>query len=207
LVTLALVASFGGGICGCSSSTTSGSSSGSSGGSSSGSSGATAPDGGGGVPGIPAVDAGETRDAAPPTDDGTSLAGNLGKLGAAKPTVSSLVISNSGETLIYMSSVAITCETVKTSRWLGSLAAGSQVVEVVVRGAPTVGTVMVPPGEVNYAGGGKSSSYEVNADSGSIVFTKAVANGPVEGTLSAKYGSDSLTGSFHAEFCAGGQGY
>jgi hypothetical protein len=136
------------------------------------------------------------------------LTGKLGALGTVKPTVSSLWISNSGETLVYMSSAPLTCEQLKTSRWLGAATAGSQVIEIVVRGAAKVGDVAVPPGEVNFAQGGKSSSYEVTADSGSITFTKAEATGVVEGTLTATYaGGDSVSGSFHAEYCAGGQGY
>jgi hypothetical protein len=141
-----------------------------------------------------------------PVSGATALTGTLGTLGAVKPTVSSLWISNSGETLIYMSSGALTCDQLKVSRWLGSTTAGSQVVEIVIKGAPKVGDYPVPPSEVNYAQGGKSSSYEVNADSGKISFTKADAQ-VVEGTVSATYGSNSITGTFHAEFCAGGQGF
>lgn len=144
---------------------------------------------------------------APPAGT-TSLTGTLGMLGAVKPTVSSFVISNSGETLIYMSSAALTCPQIMVSRWLGMATAGSQVVEIVVPGAPKVGTVQVGPGEVNYAAGGKSSAYEVNAQSGSITFTAAMVNGPVQGTVMATYaGGGNVMGTFSAEFCAGGQGY
>jgi hypothetical protein len=136
----------------------------------------------------------------------TSLTGTLSTLGALQPTVSSLWISNSGETLIYMSSAAITCNQLTVSRWLGSTTADSQVVEIVIQGAPKVADYPVPPNEVNYASGGKSSSYEVNADSGKISFT-AIDAQVVEGTVTATYGSKSLSGTFHAEFCANGQGY
>ncbi len=129
-------------------------------------------------------------------------------LGAAQPTVSSLVISNSGETLIYLSSAPITCTMLQTSRWLGSATAGSQVVELIIKGDPTVNTFAVPPGEVNYAPGGKSSANEIGADSGSITFTKAMKAGPVAGSFSAKYADGSeISGTFAAEFCAMGQGY
>jgi hypothetical protein len=137
---------------------------------------------------------------------GTSLSGTLGELGAVQPIVASLWIQNSGETLIYMSTAPITCDQLKTSRWLGGTAKGSQVVEIVIKGAPKVADYPVPPGEVNYAAGGKSSSYEVNADSGKITFTKADAT-TVEGTVTATYASGNVSGTFHAEFCAGGQGY
>ncbi len=174
--------------------------------------------------GTPGSDAGSTADAGSSqggndsgakTDSGsvvntgtTALTGTLGTLGAVQPTVSSLWISNSGESLLYLSSAPITCEQLKTSRWLGSVAKGAQVVELVLKGDPTTGTLKVPPAEVNYAGGGKSSSYEVGATSGSITFTKAEPKGVVEGTLNAAYdGADTLSGAFHAVFCDGGQGY
>lgn len=147
---------------------------------------------------------------APPSGsaDATTITGTLGKLGAAKPIVSSLFIQNSGETLVYMSSATITCELLTNSRWLGSVEAGSQVVEIVIPGAPKVAKVAVPPGEVNYAAGGKSSSYEVNADSGTISFTKVTDKSVVEGTFTASYADkNTLKGTFHAEFCDGGQDY
>lgn len=137
------------------------------------------------------------------------MTGKLGMLGAVQPIVSSVVISNSGETLVYLATAKIDCTTVATSRWLGSLPAGSQVVELVIKGNPSSGqTVMVPPGEVNYAPGGKSSAYEVVADSGSITFTSAKAMGPVEGTFNASYADGStVTGTFNASFCPMGQNY
>jgi hypothetical protein len=96
------------------------------------------------------------------------------------------------------------------SRWLGSFTADAQVVEIVIKGAPKVGTAVnvgLLGGEVNYAAGGKSSAYEVSAMSGSITFTKSEPMGVVEGTVMATYAMGSVMGTFHAEFCAGGQGY
>lgn len=156
-----------------------------------------------------ATDTASSDDTAPAAETGagtTALTGTLGALGAVKPTATSLWISNSGETLVYMSSAPITCDMLKTSRWLGSAPAGAQVVEIVIKGAPKLQEYPVPPGEVNYAQGGKSSSYEINADAGKIVFTKADAT-VVEGTVTATYAMGSVSGTFHAEFCAGGQGY
>lgn len=145
---------------------------------------------------------------APAGDGGTALSGNLGALGPLQATVSSLFISNSGETLIYMSSAPITCDQLKVSRWLGGATKGSQVVEIVFRGPPTVGTIQVPPGEVNYAAGGRSSASEVLADSGSITISKAEPNVAVEGAVTAKYaGGAAIDGPFRATFCAEGQGY
>jgi hypothetical protein len=151
-------------------------------------------------------------DAATTTDAGsaeTSLTGTLGALGAVQPVVSSLVIAHSGETIIYMSTSKIACSDLAESRWLLKLPAGSQVVEIVIKGAPKLQKYAVPSAEVNYAPGGKSSSYEKNAASGSITFTEGAANAAVSGTVTATYNSPagSVSGDFHAEFCAGGQEY
>ena len=69
----------------------------------------------------------------------TELSGHLGELGDLKPTVSSLVIENSGEILIYLSSAALSCQQLTVSRWLGSVEPGAQVVEIVVPSERAVG--------------------------------------------------------------------
>ena len=137
----------------------------------------------------------------------TEVTGKLGDLGEAKPMVSSLYISNSGETLVYLATNPLSCNGLTISRWLGQTPADTQVIEDIVKGDPTVQTYAVPPGEVNYAKGGRSSSFEVNADSGSIEFVTAKVNELVEGQFSAKYGADTVSGTFHATFCDGGQDY
>ena len=139
----------------------------------------------------------------------TSLTGTLGALGDVQSTVASFVISNSGETLVYLSSKPLTCELlmVEGGRWLPKLEGGGQVVEIVVKGAPKLGRVGVGPAEVNYAPTGMSSSHETGARSGSVTFTKSEPMGVVEGHVDATYASGNLTGVFHAEFCPGGQQY
>lgn len=157
----------------------------------------------------------DEADAAPSdnsTDDGpTQLSGTLGSLGEVKPTVSSFVISNSGETLIYLSSAPLTCELLmqEGGKWLSKVDQGSQVIEIVVKGTPKLGITKVGPAEVNYAPGGKSSSYEESASTGSVTFTTSEAKGVVAGTVSAVYSGPkgNVEGTFHAEFCAGGQQY
>lgn len=141
----------------------------------------------------------------------TMLSGELGELGALKPTVSSLVIENSGEVLIYMSSATLTCPQIMVSRWLGGVEAGAQVVEIVVPSELAVDTVAVEEGgaEVNYAAGGKSSAYEKSAIAGHVTVTKSLPGTVVEGTFTATFAdaADSVKGRFQAEFCEGGQGY
>ena len=139
--------------------------------------------------------------------DGTEITGTIGSLGSAQPTVSSLMISNSGETLIYLSSGMLTCDQLTVSRWLGGTATGTQVIEFVFEGAPATGTLDVPPAEINFAPGGMSSSHEVSASSGVISFESAEATSMVAGTFDARQGSDEFSGFFHATFCANGQGY
>jgi hypothetical protein len=95
-------------------------------------------------------------------------------------------------------------------RWLLMLPGDAQVLEVVVRGTAKVGTLQIAPAEANYAQGGKSSSTETVASSGSLTFTKVEAKGVIEGMVSASYssifgGSGDVMGTFHADFCQGGQ--
>lgn len=155
---------------------------------------------GGSSPTTPTLDA-------PADPTGTTISGTLGSLGPVQKTVSSFVISNSGETLIYLGSDTLTCDELTVSRWLGMTKAGTQVVELVFKGDPKVGDIQVPPGEVNFAPGGMSSAHETGADSGVISLTTAEVHGNVAGTFDATYGSDSIAGTFHATFCANGQGY
>ena len=139
---------------------------------------------------------------------GSQVTGTIGALGPAQPIVSSLYIENSGETLIYLSSDTLTCEQLTVSRWLGGTAAGTQVVELVFEGTAAPGDIQLPPGEVNYAPGGMSSAHELGAASGTITFTSVQDQAAVAGSFHASLGSnDTITGVFHATFCANGQGY
>jgi hypothetical protein len=145
----------------------------------------------------------------PDAGGSATVTGTLGALGPVQPIVSAIVITNSGETLVYLTTAPIDCTTVQASRWLGTLPAGSQVIEIVMKGNPMDGqTVMVPPGEVNYGPGGMSSAYEVNASSGSVMYMSATAMGPVVGSFMASYADGSaVSGTFNATFCANGQNY
>ena len=89
--------------------------------------------------------------------------------------------------------------------------ADAQIVEIVVKSTVGTGTVAVGRGgaEVNYAKGGRSSSYEQVASAGSVTFVINDAMGVAEGSVTASYDSPAgnVEGTFHAEFCDGGQGY
>ncbi|HNI36523.1 MAG TPA: hypothetical protein PLV93_14070, partial [Microthrixaceae bacterium] len=144
-------------------------------------------------------------------DTETLLMGELGDLGEIEPTVASIMIENSGETLVYLSSVSLTCAQLMVSRWLGDVAVGAQIIEIVVPSTRASGTVAVEEGgaEVNYAAGGKSSAYEVAATDGHVTFTQSEPGVKVVGTVEASYaGADAeVRGRFYATFCPGGQGY
>lgn len=142
---------------------------------------------------------------------GNDLTGMLGALGAVQPIKAGWATTNGLETLIYLSSAQLTCAQMMTKgvKWLSTLPAGTQVIEIVVRGTAMVGTTPVGTlqGEVNYAEGSKSSSTETTAMSGSIMFTKAEAKKVFEGEVMATYAKGSLMGKFHADWCEGGTEY
>lgn len=141
----------------------------------------------------------------------SNLTGTLGALGAVKPVINGWATTNGLETLIYLSSSPLTCAQMMTmgTPWLRMLPAGTQVIEIVVRGSAMVGTTNVGflAGEVNYAEGSKSSSNEVNATGGSIMFTKVEDKKVYEGMVMATYPMGMLSGTFHADWCEGGAEY
>jgi hypothetical protein len=143
-----------------------------------------------------------------------NITGTLGALGTVQPIMSGWATTNGLETLIYLSTAPLTCAMMMTrgTKWLSSLPAKSQVIEIVV-GTPsavksyTIGTsAALGGGEVNYAEGSKSSSTEVTGSAGTIMLTKADAMGVQEGSIevTAPY---MAKGTFHAEWCQGGTEY
>jgi hypothetical protein len=146
------------------------------------------------------------------TDAYAVLTGTLGDLGTLQPIVAANVIEYSGETITYLSTVALPCEAMAQSRWLGSLGADAQIVEIVYKSATTDDHLEVGGTgslEVNYAKGGRSSSYEEGAVSGTVTLTDHVAGGDIAGVVDATYQNPagSLHGPFAATFCPGGQEY
>jgi len=145
--------------------------------------------------------------------NGSSITGMLGALGAVQPIMAGFAITTAtAETAIYLSSAPLTCPQISTpgGRWLGSLPAGTQVIEIVVAGAATAKSYTVGGlggAELNYAAGGMSSSTEKHSSAGSITFTKASTGGVHEGSLMGTNVSGMIMGSFHAEWCQGGQEY
>jgi hypothetical protein len=149
--------------------------------------------------------------AAPASGSAADITGTLGALGPVQPVMNAWATTNGLETLIYLSSAPLTCEMMMTrgTKWLSSLPAKSQVIEIVV-GSPSaaktyaIGTsAALGGGEVNYAEGGKSSSTEVTGKAGTITLTKADAMGAQEGMIqvTAPY---MASGKFQAKWCQGG---
>lgn len=143
-----------------------------------------------------------------------NITGTLGALGPVQPIMNGWATTNGLETLIYLSTAPLTCAMMMTkgTKWLSSLPAKSQVIEIVV-GTPSavksysIGTpAALGGGEVNYAEGSKSSSTEVTGSAGMITLTKAEAKGVQEGMIAvtAPY---MASGMFHAEWCEGGTEY
>jgi hypothetical protein len=139
---------------------------------------------------------------------GNALTGTLGALGPAKPFVAAFAITNGPETLIYLSSAPLTCAQMMMGgvKWLSTLPAGSQVIEIVIPGMASAKSYMVGSfaAEVHYAEGSKSSSTEATASTGTVTFTKAAPNMVHEGMVTATFPMGMLMGTFHAEWCTGG---
>lgn len=153
-----------------------------------------------------------TADGTGGDDTATELTGTLGELGPLNPIVAGRVVEYSGETITYLSTVPLACEAMVASRWLLALDADAQIVEIVFASDTTDTDLEIGgPGnlEVHYAKGGRSSSYEETADSGTVTLIEHNSGGPIAGTLDATFTSPagSLNGPFEAEFCLGGQEY
>ena len=160
--------------------------------------------------------AGSSAGAAGATASGSAgnITGTLGALGPVQPILSGWATTNGLETLIYLATAPLTCEMMMTkgTKWLSTLPAKSQVMEIVV-GTPSAVksyTIGMPAafggGEVNYAEGSKSSSTEVTGSAGTITLTKAEAKGVQEGMISVT-APFMASGMFHAEWCEGGTEY
>jgi hypothetical protein len=144
---------------------------------------------------------------------GSDITGTLGTLGAVQPIMAGFALTTStGETAVYLSSAPLTCAAISTpgGRWLGSLPAGTQVIEIVVAGGASA--MMYSVGglggiELNFAAGGMSSATEKHSTAGTVTFTKASVGGAHEGSIMATNSGGMIMGTFHADWCAGGQEY
>ena len=145
---------------------------------------------------------------------GSTITGTLGALGPAQPVMAGWATTNGLETLVYLSSSPLTCAQMMTRgvKWLSTLPAKTQVIEIVVGNPSAVKSYAIGSsaafggGEVNYAEGSKSSSTEVTGKAGTIMFTTATAKGVQEGMINVT-APFMVSGTFHAEWCEGGTEY
>jgi hypothetical protein len=108
-----------------------------------------------------------------------------------------------GTTTVYLLDDSVTCTQLSSFAWLASLPSNVLVLEVSFPSTAKLGNV-VSDSVVSVAHGGMYSFNKVPAVSNTLVLSRNVMGGIVEGTLQAMFPSGSVTGSFHADFCASG---
>jgi hypothetical protein len=153
---------------------------------------------------------------------GTATAGAAGEAGGTAPLTGSFapktfdgvkagyVIGRSdefGTTTVYLLDRSVTCDEISTFAWLAGLPADVQVIEIMfpttaMTGSATTGSVIV-----SYAEGGKYSFSKTIASARTLVLSRNDVGGVVEGTLDATFASGSVSGVFHADFCADGMSF
>jgi len=144
-----------------------------------------------------------------------SLTGTYGS-GPIEPIVAAYWIGipddaneTGGGPFVYLFSGPVTCADISgASGWVTSIAAGTQVTELLI-GTTTVGTKVSAAAhaapdalEANHAAGG--SSAETRATSGSVTLTAYTKDVSVDGTVDVTFPDGSAKGSFHAVWCPTG---
>jgi hypothetical protein len=170
------------------------------------------------------TDTATTNDATGATETGVdaglasgsaSLTGAYGTA-AIKPVVSAYWIGmpgnpaeSGGGPFIYLFSAAVSCDELSNgSGWRARIAAGTQVLELIV-GTTTISTPVpaaahsaANAAEVNYSFG--QTTAESRATSGTVTLTAYTPGASVDGTIDVTFPSGSAKGAFHAVYCAKG---
>ena len=137
-------------------------------------------------------------------DAGAMGSGSVsGTIGAnAWPSVmSALWIGNpqSNPTEIFLFDAPVACASITSPNWDKPLG-NTQILELGVNGT-TARTYAVPAeADVNYL----RAQANPTADSGSVTIASITPTTKIVGTFTAKFGADTLTGSFEAIYCAAG---
>ena len=174
---------------------------------------------------VAAIGCGSSSAAAPDTSTLNGDAGGLGGNGAItgtygtdaiKPVVAAYWIGQPGNAdesaggpFLYVFSGPVTCDDIsKGADWVGSLPAGTQVLELIVG---TTATAMSVPAsahaganlaEVNYFFGQTTSGARATRGTFTLTsYTKGVA---ADGMIDMTFPTGSAKGTFHATWCAGG---
>jgi hypothetical protein len=162
---------------------------------------------------------GATSDAA--GDAGATVGGSgslTGTYGAApiKPVVAAYWVGKPGNPaesgggpFVYVFSGPVTCDDLSHgSGWVARLPPDTQVLEMII-GTTTVGTAV--PAAAHAAGGAAEINYalapsstESRATTGSVTLSAYNAGASVDGTVTAAFPMGSVTGTFHASYCANG---
>lgn len=112
--------------------------------------------------------------------------------------------------MIYLFSENTTCATLSMkARWRPLVPASTQITEMIIgtnmvgKPIPATDTAAPGAGEFNFTYG--MSSTETRASSGTMTLTKYTPGVAVEGTVNVMYPGGAVTGTFHADWCAGGR--
>lgn len=108
-----------------------------------------------------------------------------------------------GMTTVYLVDSVVTCDEISSFFWLASMPSQVLAIELIfpssaVPGSPLTGST------VSYAHGGMYGFQKSRADMHTLILSQNTAGGVVEGMLDAKFGAGTVSGAFHADFCATG---
>jgi hypothetical protein len=112
----------------------------------------------------------------------------------------------SSTTTLYLIDSPVTCDAISSFAWLNGLPGSVQVIEVTFPSSASTGTT-VTASVVSYAHGGMFSFMKSRASTHSLVLSRNMSLGAVEGTLSATFSSGAVSGAFRAGFCATGMAF
>jgi hypothetical protein len=159
--------------------------------------------GGGGASGNPSAGvAGSGVDAASPPGPltGNSRPAPFGTVQAA------YVIGNSdefGTTTLYLIDSSVTCDQVSRLAWLNQLPSSVQVIEIIFLSSVTPSSAAVDS-VISVGHGGMYSFTKERASTHMLLLSQYMIGGGVDGTLEATFTTGSVSGAFHATFCASG---
>ena len=116
---------------------------------------------------------------------------------------------SAGGPFVYIFSGPVSCDDLSHgSGWRARIAAGKQVLEMII-GTTTTGTAVPAAAhaaanvaEINYSFG--QTSTEARATAGNVMLSAYVAGASVDGSVNATFPTGSVTGTFHAVYCASG---
>jgi hypothetical protein len=151
-----------------------------------------------------------------PADDAIEQNAIAGRAGGAPFTqiAAAFVIESpdsDATTVIYLLSKPARCLDLSFSGWDRTIAKGTLILELkVLEKAPgsflvvTAPTLSLREGSADWMRTDEVRPVEMRSTGGWITVDSLSPRGPATGTFSLEFGSDRLTGTFNAAFCAGG---